>query len=437
MSNNQKITQGQKQTMKKYVVFALMFVIFAACMYLIFAPSADEKAKQEASSGFNPDIPEPKKENIIDDKRSAYEDEQTKQRQEEKMRSLQDFGALMGDDTQKPANNLTLLDEPENAGNDGERTRSGSGTRPPQSSIQTSVGAYQDINRTLGNFYEPPKEDPEKERLAKEMEEMKAKLDESENKKSRTDEQLEMMEKSFQMAAKYLPLGTVPATNDAAASVPETSSTTSDVRKNTVIPVSQVTERTVSALQQDVSKEDFIDAYSQPRNIGFHTATATEQGDTKNTIAACIHNEQTITNGQNVRLRLLEPMQAGNTFIPSNALISGTAKIVSERLDISVTSLEYAGMIIPVELRVYDADGLPGIFIPGTQEVNAAKEIAANMGTSAGTSVNLSNDAKEQFVADMGRSLIQGTSQLFSKKLREVKVNLKAGYKIFLVPKSI
>jgi conjugative transposon TraM protein len=130
-------------------------------------------------------------------------------------------------------------------------------------------------------------------------------------------------------------------------------------------------------------------------------------------------------------------MQAGKIIIPSNTLVSGTAKIVNERLDISVASLEYEGMIIPVELRVYDADGLQGIFIPGTQEVNAAKEIAANMGTSAGTSVNLSNDAGEQFVADMGRSLIQGASQLFSKKMREVKVNLKAGYKIFLLPKSI
>jgi hypothetical protein len=55
------------------------------------------------------------------------------------------------------------------------------------------------------------------------------------------------------------------------------------------------------------------------------------------------------------------------------------------------------------------------------------------MGTTAGTSVNLSNDASEQFVADMGRNLIQGVSQFTAKKLREVKIRLKAGYKIFLL----
>ena len=67
-------------------------------------------------------------------------------------------------------------------------------------------------------------------------------------------------------------------------------------------------------------------------------------------------------------------------------------------------------------------------------EMNAAKEIVANMGTSAGTSISLTNDAGQQLAADLGRSVIQGTSQFVAKKLREVKVNLKAGYRVFLLP---
>ena len=56
------------------------------------------------------------------------------------------------------------------------------------------------------------------------------------------------------------------------------------------------------------------------------------------------------------------------------------------------------------------------------------------MGTSAGTSISLTNDAGQQLAADLGRSVIQGTSQFVAKKLREVKVNLKAGYRVFLLP---
>jgi conjugative transposon TraM protein len=82
---------------------------------------------------------------------------------------------------------------------------------------------------------------------------------------------------------------------------------------------------------------------------------------------------------------------------------------------------------------VYDLDGQSGIFIPNMQELNAAKEIVANLGTNAGTSINLSNDAEKQFIADMGRNVIQGVSQFTAKKLREVKVHLKAGYRVYLI----
>ena len=56
--------------------------------------------------------------------------------------------------------------------------------------------------------------------------------------------------------------------------------------------------------------------------------------------------------------------------IPRGAVVVGTGKIQGERLDIEITSLEYDGTIIPVELAVYDTDGQPGIFIPNSMEMN-------------------------------------------------------------------
>ncbi|WP_373725502.1 conjugative transposon protein TraM, partial [Bacteroides heparinolyticus] len=121
-----------------------------------------------------------------------------------------------------------------------------------------------------------------------------------------------------------------------------------------------------------------------------------------------------------------------NREIPRNALVVGVAKVQGERLNILITSLEYRGNILPVELSGYDMDGQAGIFIPGSMERSAAKEIGANMGTSVGSSMNISTDAGAQFAADLGKGLIQGTSQYFAKKMRTVKVHLKAGYKVLL-----
>lgn len=102
---------------------------------------------------------------------------------------------------------------------------------------------------------------------------------------------------------------------------------------------------------------EFIQAYSQNRNYGFNTAVGTGYAMGKNTIAACIHQDQTLTDGQTVKLRLLEPLQAGNILVAKNTVVSGTVKVQGERLDVLVSSIEYAGNIIPVELAVFDTDG--------------------------------------------------------------------------------
>ncbi|MDR1632980.1 MAG: conjugative transposon protein TraM [Dysgonamonadaceae bacterium] len=451
-TNNQGMSEVRKQAIKKYAVFALMAIICAGCMWFIFAPSADEKAKQDAQAGFNTDVPLPKDAELIIDKRDAYEQEQMKQKQEERMRSLQDFSSLMGDsNTQKPDDDLSLLDEPEKAKTTGGGSGGTGRQNSPQSSIQNSARAYQDVSRTLGSFYDSPKNDPEKEKLQMELEELRRRMDEKENTQTAVDEQMAIMERSYQMASRYLPLnpgttatampgmpgtgtgmpGTGTANAEPQSSQPQPANAS---RKLAIIPVSQVKAQTVSVLRPELSSAEIMEAFEKPRNMGFLTVTAEPAGvGMKNTIIACVHDNQTIRDGQSVQIRLLEPMQVGTTVIPQNTVLSGMAKIQGERLGITVRSLEYKGTIVPVELTVYDNDGQQGVFIPNLQDLNAAKEVLANMGTSAGTSINLSGDAGKQFVADMGRNVVQGVSQFTSKKLREVKIRLKAGYRIFLI----
>ena len=120
--------------------------------------------------------------------------------------------------------------------------------------------------------------------------------------------------------------------------------------------------------------------YSQPRNYGFNTAVGSGYTMGKNTIRACIHGDQTIMDGQTVKLRLLEPLQAGNLVIPQNTLVAGTGKVQGERLDIVVSSIEYRGNLLPVELAVYDSDGQKGLSVPSSLEQEAAKEAMANIG---------------------------------------------------------
>ena len=430
------LTLRQKELMKKILAFTIMGLICAGSLYWIYMPSADKRAKQKAKSGFNTDIPMPKEAGLTDDKREAYEKEQVKQTQAERMRSLSDFSQLLGGEDSKKEENLTIKDDAEAPVS----PQAGTAT-PKPTPVQKSVNAYRDVNRSLGNFYETPKVDPEKEDLKRQVEDLKTQIAKPDKGKNEVDNQMALMEKSYQLAAKYMPgaMGTTSASTLPSDTSHSQGGKTATAKPNastktTVTPVTGIRERTVTYLLPEMSNEEFMDTYSQPRNPGFLTAEVDKNtASEKNTISACIPDNQTVMDGDNVCLRLMEPIQAGKLIVPAGTLLSGRAKIQDERLMITVYSIEYTGRILPVSLSVYDLDGQAGIFIPDTKEINAVKEIAANMGTNSGTSINLSRNAGSQLLSDLGRSAIQGVSQFFSKKMREVKVNLKAGYRVYLV----
>lgn len=428
-----ELTPKQVQQRKKLLVYPLMAVLFLGSMWLIFAPSEKKDEKRDNVGAFNADIPLPENDGIIGDKRKAYEQAQAEKKQADKVRSLQDFAFATSDETDGVE--MELPDsEPER---EPFKDYSGSSRR---SGASSSTAAYRDINRQLGTFYEPPKVDAEKEELKKQVEELTARLDAQDGQTNGIDEQVALMEKSYELAAKYMGQngqnGQPDGQNGAIVQVPITGQNNGQGTGKSAVSVQAARLQTVSGLQQPMSDAEFVRAYSQPRNYGFNTAVGDGYAMGKNTIGACIHQDQTIMDGQTVKLRLLEPLQAGNLVIPQNTLVSGTGKVQGERLDIVVSSIEYRGNLLPVELAVYDSDGIKGLSVPSSLEQEAAKEALANIGGGLGTSISFAQSAGQQIAMDLTRGVMQGGSQYLAKKFRTVKVHLKAGYELMLYAKQ-
>ena len=416
-----ELSMAEKQKRKKMLIMPLFFLIFGGAMWLIFAPSEKDETTVEGLSGLNAELPIPKDEGIVSDERDAYEREAMRQKEQERMRSLQDFSTMFDQNEQQKQEELITTPEPV-GNNDSSSRRSGN-------TVQSSAHAYQDINRQLGEWYEEPAGQNAQELAVEErINELERKLEEAEARKAAEDEQTALLEKSYQMAARYMP-GQVGQT-DESNTVPQTKD------KVNVQPVSQVRHNVVSLLAAPMSDDEFIESFSQPRNMGFFTAAGNEGLVDKNSIRACVNQTVTLTNGKELQIRLLEPMQAGNTLIPANSIITGACRIGSERMEVTIGSIQYAGNIIPVELQVYDLDGQKGISVPNSDEIRAAKEIASQMAQSTGSSITITDDAGSQFAADIGKSLIQGASQYVSKKMSVVKVTLKANHKLLLLPKT-
>jgi conjugative transposon TraM protein len=429
--NKTLLKPQQKQRLKKYAVFVLMLAVFGASLWLIFKPS-EKNNSNTGAGGLNTELPMPRESNLIKDKISAFE--QGKLFEEKPVRSLDQFSAMVGQEEPAKFDLSVTNDNDELPSPEGKF----SGSKQPERAIQHSASAYKGINNALNNFYEKPKEESsETEKLKREIEELNNQIAEKEQ-SNNVDEQLKLMEKSYQLASKYMPgsAGQIGATEVSGTKLSEPVEKTKQPVSSK--PVRTVSDNTVSALKQNVSDSIFVEQVSQPRNYSFYTAGHEKVQKDRNTIWACINSTQTLVSGQNVKLRLLEPVETGGFELPQNSLITGIAKIQGERLQIDIHSLEHNGNIIPVQLAAYDTDGQQGLFIPGSSETTALKEITATMGRDAGTSISINQGttAGQQLAADVGRSFVQGASQYVSKKLRTTKVTLKAGHRLLLMPSN-
>ena len=343
------LTEAQRLKRQKMIVLPAMVLVFIGAMWLIFAPSSG-KEQPPGTDGYNTEMPDADKANrqIIGDKLKAYEHGEMEERQESRNRAIGQLGDMFDREIAGTENGVDF--DLANPGGKEERAKPAT----PQT-IQSSAAAYRDLNATLGNFYDQPKNDnAEMDELLERIASLESELESERGKASSMDEQVALMEKSYELAAKYMggQNGGQPSAEQRAEPT-----TVQKGKKNKAMPIRQVEHQVVSSLSQPMSNAEFVAALSQERNRGFNTAVGTAEVLDRNTIPACVHGAQSVTDGQTVRLRLLEPMAVAGRTIPRGAVVVGTGKIQGERLDIEITSLEYDGTIIPVELAVYDTDG--------------------------------------------------------------------------------
>ena len=418
------MTEEEKQKRNKMMVLGVAVIGIVAIFYwLCTSLTGNDDGNVKGRNGFNTEMPDADQgSSHIADKDKAYEMDGVKKNQQ----ARHDLGSYtIGEsDSVKVGDEMSLMaiSGPKN-----------DETTPAKQKVQQSAAACNELSQTLGSFYQPSG-DAANEELKSRIAELEQKLSsQTSSGGSNVDDQLALMEKSYQLAAKYMP---TPQNGDGQvqyAGAGEQSAGSQQGKKRKVSPVQQVTKTVVSALGGQCVDED-ADGFTFQ---SFNTAVGSGGSVTrKNTISASVYGYQTVMDGQTVRLRLLEPMAVEERIIPKGSIIVGATKIQGERLCITITSIENGRMIIPVELSVYDTDGQQGIFIPNSMEVSAAKEVAANMGGSMGSSINISSDAKAQLASDIGKGLIQGTSQYVAKKMRSVKVHLKAGYQVLLYQKE-
>lgn len=194
----------------------------------------------------------------------------------------------------------------------------------------------------------------------------------------------------------------------------------SQMKKGQVYPVIKPKkENTVSILEDGKSVKEIGNSFFSLEE----NTSVIEQ----NAISAVVHENQTLVNGSTVKLRLASDVMVNNITIPKGTFLFGVASLTGERLEIKIDNIRFGNSLFPVELSVYDLDGMDGIYIPGAITRDVAKQSADRSLQNIGmTSLDPS---WEMQAAGAG---IEAAKGLLSKKVKLVKVKVKAGYQVLL-----
>ncbi|MBN8836129.1 MAG: conjugative transposon protein TraM [Sphingobacteriia bacterium] len=168
-------------------------------------------------------------------------------------------------------------------------------------------------------------------------------------------------------------------------------------------------------------------------NSGFYGLNDEKEIEAEdNAIEAVVPENIILVNGSVTKLRLLNDIYINGVLVPRNTIVSGTVALDNERLQVAINSIRYNNSLFPVKLEVYDLDGLAGIYIPGAITRDVAKQSADNS-LQLMELTSLDPSLKAQAAA----AGVNTVKNLLSKKVKQVKIMVKAGYRVLLRDKNI
>ncbi|WP_336667783.1 conjugative transposon protein TraM [Elizabethkingia anophelis] len=133
--------------------------------------------------------------------------------------------------------------------------------------------------------------------------------------------------------------------------------------------------------------------------------------------------------GSRIRFRLLEDIYVGKHKVSKGALIYGQISgFTLQRVNLNIVSILNNGEILPINLSVYDTDGIQGMYVPQSE----FREMMRQMGTNSvqGTQMDMSS---QNFFTSIASNLFRSASQSISNLIRKNKAKLKYNSYIYLI----
>lgn len=133
--------------------------------------------------------------------------------------------------------------------------------------------------------------------------------------------------------------------------------------------------------------------------------------------------------GSRIRFRLLEDIFVGQRKIEKGSILYGQISgFIMQRVDLTIVSVFTKGEILPVNLSIYDVDGMKGLYVPQSVFREMVREMGSN--SVQGTQMDMGNSG---FFTSLGTKLFTSTSKSIANLIKTNKAKLKYNSYVFLI----
>ena len=134
--------------------------------------------------------------------------------------------------------------------------------------------------------------------------------------------------------------------------------------------------------------------------------------------------------GSRIRFRLLEDIFVSNRKISKGSILYGQISGFSmqKRVDLTIVSVFTKGEIFPVNLSIYDVDGMKGLYVPQSVFRDMIREMGSN--SVQGTQMDMGGQG---FFTSLGSKLFTSTSKSIANLIKTNKAKLKYNSYVFLI----
>lgn len=146
-------------------------------------------------------------------------------------------------------------------------------------------------------------------------------------------------------------------------------------------------------------------------------------------VKAVIDENATGYLGSRIRFRLLEDVYVGKHRISKGSILYGQISgFTLQRVNLNIVSILNNGEILPINLSVYDTDGMQGLYVPQS----AFREMMRELGENSVQGTTMDNSGQGFFTSLLSRAF-QSTSQTIANLIRKNKAKIKYNSYIYLI----